>query len=90
MHGHQVQQRGRMLVRRAGSARAQDGPPRVDDLGLHEQIADTTVTLLSFPSLGSSRLGQESKRDQRRGPAVVYQPATAPVTRFLDQLIFWK
>ena len=38
--GHQVKHPGRRLVVRAGPARAQDGLPLRDDLGLHEEIGE--------------------------------------------------
>ena len=40
VHGHQVEHPGHRLVAGAGPARAEDGPVRFGDLGLHEEIAE--------------------------------------------------
>ena len=40
MHRHQVEHPGCLIADRAGPARAQDGAPVAQDLGLHEQIAE--------------------------------------------------
>jgi hypothetical protein len=40
VHRHQVQHPRRLFVERARPARAQDGAPLAQDLGLHEEIAE--------------------------------------------------